>query len=113
VAQLAERRDDSGPALLHDERAGGQPDEADDDGNDARTDAGAAHFAVRAATVAATVVVATVAEHLVEARIEVAPHLVEVGRTVARTATVLGLAVIFWVAAPAWVVQRQFDAESF
>ena len=58
-------------------------------------------------------VIAAAAEHAVQARIEVAPHLVEVRRSVAGAAAFLRLAVVVRVASPAWIVQRQFDAESF
>jgi hypothetical protein len=61
-----------------------------------------------------TAATAARAEQAVQARIEVAPELVEVGRAFAGAAAFLGLLrFAFRVMAPAWVIQRVFDADFF
>lgn len=88
VAVFAEGRDDAGLAFAHAEHAAGEPDEADHRHRRADRDAGALHVGpVRAAIIAAARTL--VAEHAVEALVEVAPHLVEIGRAVTGTFAVL------------------------
>jgi hypothetical protein len=112
VGKAAEGGDHADLTFLHDEGAAGEPDQQGDEADDGSGDAGAAAFAaIRAAGVAA--VVAAAAEQAVQAGIEIAPHLIEVGWTLTRTAPFLGFMVALGIFAPAWIVQRKFNAETF
>ncbi|MNS68741.1 hypothetical protein D3C72_1020280 [compost metagenome] len=114
VAVLAEREHDAVLALLHDERAAGEPDEDGDHADHAGGDAGALHVGTRttatAVVIAAVVGTVLLSEKGVQALIEIAPQLIEVRRTFAGLFAFLGFLAVVLAIAPAGIVQGQLQA---
>ena len=112
---MAERQHDAALALLHDKGAAGEPDDDGDHADHAGGDAGALHVRTRTATVVVAAVAAVVgtvflAEKGVQALIEIAPQLIEVGRTLTGLFAFLGFLAVVLAIAPAGVIQGQLQA---
>src|SRR3569832_1149900 len=109
VAVAAKARHDGSLAFLNDEKSADQPQEHYDDGDNADTDAGAAHIGLETAARIAADSAAFLAEQPVQTMIEIAPELIEIRRAVGRPLPILllMLIVVMRTATPASNKQRK------
>jgi hypothetical protein len=107
MTEFAEGHDHTGLTFLNDEKAADQPEESYHGCDDTGTDACTARVRGQAAIATATASLAT--EQTVQALIEIAPELVEVGWAVAGTLIVLPrfLGIVIGASTPAGIIQRK------
>src|SRR3569832_1835623 len=112
VAVAAKARHDGSLAFLNDEKSADQPQEHYDDGDNADTDAGAAHIGLETAARIAAASAAFLAELPDQTLIEIAPELIELRRAVGRPLPflLLMLLVVLRSATPAMIILRKLQS---